>query len=260
MNTTLTLQLLSTELTLPDLTIGQAIDIAHTPQEYNEKRLSALIGHVSGDLTLAGRLTVQERYYLLLNHQAISHHEHASGGSDDYFIETVPSDIPDTITIGDMNVQHLRGAHACVLEGLCENVFEWLCGQMACQLYGDLTTAVGGSDSDLIWPQVEIGIKDIELSRIIQERVEAIKALPTNAFNDLVEQYNKGVYLLEHFVEIGCDNSGITLIKQGGAGDIPARFLTLESLQGSAARLAECVVERRYGHDGTRQNEFTGGA
>lgn len=259
MSTTLSVQLLNRELTLPDLTIGQAIDIAQIPQEYNEKRLSALIGHMSGDPLLAATLTVQERYYLLLSYQAVSSHSYSDESSiEDYSIETLQSEIPDAHQIGDIHVQHLRGAHVCVLEGLCENVFDWLCGQIACQLYGDLTSVLGDVADSLTWDQALSTLTDNELSSMVKERYEFIKGLSANtAFNDLVETYHKAVFHLEHFVELGCDNQGLTLIKQGGAGTVePARFLTLDHLQGAAARIAKCVNERRYDHDGTRQNEL----
>lgn len=259
MNTTLSVQLLDRELTLPDLTIGQAIDIAQIPQEYNEKRISALIGHISGTTTLAASLTVQERYYVLLSHQAVSDHGYSDdGANNDYFIETIQSEIPESHQIGEIHIQHLRGAHVCVLEGLCENVFDWLCGQIACQMYGDLTHVLGDVSDNLIWDQVTTALSDNEMTKIITERYEAIKGLSANtAFNDLFDAFNRGAAALAHFVELGCDNQGLTLIKQGGAGTIePARFLALDHLRGTAATIAKCVTERRYDHGGTRQNEL----
>lgn len=260
MKTTLSVQLLNCEITLLDLDIGQAIDIAQIPQEYNERRISALISHITDDPMLAASLTVEERYYLLLNHQAVSDHGYKEDSANqDYFIDTLQSEVPESYQIGDMHIQHLRGAHACVLEGLCENVFEWLCGQMACQLYGDLASVVGGSDENLMWDQVLSTSTDNEITKIVNDRYEVIKKLSatsSSAFNELANAYNKGSAQLMHFVEMGCDNEGLTLIKQGGAGVVePARFLALSHLSGTAARIAECVTKRRDGHDGTRQNE-----
>lgn len=257
METTLTLQLLHQEIVMPDLTIGQAMDIAHIPQEYNEKRLSSLIGHISDDITLAGKLTAQERYYFLLNHQSISDHDHAQSRSNDsYYIPTIPLEVPENNEIAGLFAQHLRGAHTCIIEGLCENVFEWLCAQMACQLYGDLTAAIGASDSDLQWDVCDISLGETRISQMIQERVEQIKKLSatnTNQFDDLVNAYSQAIQPLAHFVDLGCDNTGLTVMKQGGDGDnMPARFLTLDHLQGAAARIAECLAERRDGDGGTR--------
>lgn len=245
MNTALTLQLLSRNLSLPDLTIGQAIDIAHIPQEFNEKRLSAMITHLSGDPELAGRLTAQERYYILISHQATTQHQYSAGDdtNDDYLVDTVQADVPAAAQVGEMTVNHLLGAHVVVLEGICENVADWLCGQMACQLSGDLSFFIGGSDEAMKWRDLPASMTDEELNQAIQTRVKIINELSIDQFNDLVSGYNNGASQLIHFVALGCDNQGLTLIKQGGDGIIePARFLALDHLQGAAARIAECIA------------------
>lgn len=246
MDTALHLQLLSSNVSLPDLSIGQAIDIAHIPQEFNEKRLSAMIGHLSGDHELAGRLTAQERYYILLNHQATAQHQYSAdsaGVNDEYFIDTVQADVPPHAQVGDMTINHLRGAHVVVLEGICENVADWLSGQMACQLSGDLSFFIGGEAGEFKWGELPASMSDTEINQVIQERVKVINDLSISQFNDLVNGYNDGVRQLAHFVALGSDNQGLTLCKQGGDGVIePARFLTLDHLSGAAARIAECLV------------------
>lgn len=245
MTTTLTIQLLNESLSLPDLSIGDAIDIAQIPSDFNEKRLSALIGHLSGDAELAGRLTAQERYYILLNHQATTSHKYNAddaGANDEYMIETIQSDVPNEVQVGELIVSHLRGAHVVVLEGICENVAEWLMGQMACQLSGNLASIIGGDD--VVWEPVPATMTDSEINAIIQERFRFISGLSaTSAFNDLVDAYSNGANQLTHFVRLGSDNKGLTVIKSGGDGDIePSRFHTLDHLSGAAARLATCLA------------------
>jgi len=247
MTTALTVQLLQGDLSLPDLEIGQAIDIAHIPQKYNEKRLSAMITHLSGDADIASRLTAQERYYILLSHQSTTQHSYnGESVNEDYLIDTVQSDVPASYQVGDMVINHLRGAHVVVLEGICENVYDWLCGQMACQISGDLSSIVGGLDEALVWQEPPATMTDDELNQIIQERVRFIGKLSASrhhVFNELVEGYNAGMNQLAHFVALGNENKGLTLIKQGGDGiNEPARFLTLDHLQGAAKQLAECVA------------------
>lgn len=245
MTTTLTIQLLNESLSLPDLSIGDAIDIAHIPPEFNEKRLSALIGHLSGDAELSGRLTAQERYYILLNHQATTSHKYnagEAGANDDYMIDTIQSDVPSEVQVGDLTINHLYGAHVVVLEGICENVADWLCGQMACQLSGNIAAAIGGDD--VVWEPVLATMTDSEINAVIQERVAFINKLSaTSKFNDLVELYTSGTRQLAHFVTLGSDNNGLTVIKKGGDGNIePSRFHTLDHLSGAAARLTECLA------------------
>lgn len=245
MENSLSIQLLHETIDLPDMSIGQAMDIAHIPQEFNEKRLSSMITHLSGDSTLAARLTAQERYHVLLNHQMVMQSHYSDDvGNADYMIDSVRSDIPDNWQVGDMTVHHLRGAHVCVLEGICENAYDWLCGQMACQLSGDLTFFVGGDDEGMRWDELPASMSDAELNKAIQERVAILGNLSSNSrFNDIVSGYTSGTDQLEHFVSLGCANDGLTLIKKGGDGaGMPARFLTLDGLQGIARTLAQCLA------------------
>lgn len=244
MTNSITVQLLHETLSLPDITIDQAMDIAQIPQEFNEKRLSAMITHLSGDALLAGRLTAHERYYILLSHQSVMQSAYSEEvGNDDYLLNTVQSNVPTKARVGDLFIHHLRGVHVCVLEGICENVYDWVRGQMACQLSGRLATSIGGDDEAFVWDELADDITDAELNEIIQARVSLIGSLSTDQFNALVEHYNVGVNQLEHFVSLGNDNSGLTVIKQGGDGaGMPARFLTLDALQGAALTLAECLA------------------
>lgn len=244
MKTALTIELLNQSVSLPDLTIGQAIDIVQIPQAMNEQRLSAFIAHLTGDTALAGTLTVQERYYILLSHQAISYNRYsAESNIDDFLLETVQADVPASMQVGDIHISHLLGAHVCVLEGVCENVYDWLTGQVACQVSGDLCSIIGGTDEALNWTALPSSMTEAELNAAIQARIVMISALSVDSFNELLDAYNIGVSQLNHFVVLGCENEGLNLITQGGAGiDEPARFLTLDGLQGTAARLAKCFI------------------
>ena len=244
MKTALMIELLKQQVNVPDLQIGQAIDIAQIAEPMNERRLSAFIAHLTGDNTLAGTLTAQERYYILLSHQAVAYNRYSvESDIDGYLLTTVQADVPDQQRIGDVYINHLLGAHVCVLEGICTNVYDWLTGQVACQLSGDLCSVIGGSDASLIWHELSPTLTEAELNAVIQERVGTLDKLSVDDFNEVMSAYNLGVSHLHHFVVLGCENNGITLIKQGGDGtDKPSRFLTLDGLQGTAARLAECLA------------------
>lgn len=244
MANSLSIQLLNSQLNLPDLTIDQAMDMALIPQEFNEKRLSAMIGHLSGDDTLAGRLTAQERYYILLSHQiAMSSQYSSEVDNENYLVNTIQKDVPTVATVGDAYINHLLGAHVTVLEGICENVYDWLRGQMACQLSGDMSFFIGGDDEAYKWDALDAGMTDEALNETIQARVSLIGQLTTDRFNDLEAAFTSGVNQLEHFVVLGTDNKGLTLIKQGGEGiDEPARFPPLDALQGAARIIAQCLT------------------
>lgn len=244
METTLDAQLLDTSVLLPDLQIGQAMDIAKIPVAFNEKRLSAMISHLTGDPSLAGKLTAQERYFILLSHQAISQSQHSDVNDiDSYTIPTVQADVPQRHQVGDMYINHLLGAHVVVLEGICENVYDWIKGQMACQLSGDLSSVVGGDSDGLKWDVIDAGMSDNEINEAIQKRSEIIDELGANGnFNILHDAYSVGVDALSHFLILGCENKGLTVVSQGGDGNEPSRFLALDGLQGIARVIAECIA------------------
>lgn len=259
MKTTINLNLLTQSVPMNELTIEQALDIAKIPQQYNEKRISAMISHVTENSELASLMTVQERYYFLINHQSISDNDYSHNMNIDRYLISVPAadSVPSSVQVGQASVSQLYGAHAGVLEVLCENVADWVMGKMACQLSGDLSFYVGG-DADMTWEPLPPTLSEQALNEAIQLRFAQINALTTTQFNDLADGFNDGLAQLDHFLILDCDDDGITVIPQdeGGAEVVPARFLALAHLQGLAARLAERLAERRGGDDGTWQDEL----
>lgn len=237
------LQLLEHVVPIPDLTIGQAMDIAKIPERFNEKRISALITLLTGYQGLADQLTVQERYYFLLNQQALSQNKYsAESNLSEYVVETVESMVPkehldETTGIG---VQHIRGAHACLLEAICENLFDWTCGLMACQLFGNLSSIVGG---DMVWDKLDISLTQNELSKQILARAETLSNLSEFDFNNLAELFDTLILNLSHYVFTSIDNKGITVIGEVAGEYMPARFQALFELRGHARQLARYIVE-----------------
>ncbi|MCC3344501.1 hypothetical protein [Psychrobacter sanguinis] len=241
--TAMQLQLLEQKVPMPDLTIGQAMDIAKIPERFNEKRLSALIALVTGDSELADHLTVQERYYFLLNQQALSQNKYAVDcDMSEYFLDTDESAVlqeylDEKTKIG---VQHIRGSHVCLLETICENLFDWTCGLMACQLFGDLSSIVGGGIS---WDKLDAGMKQSDMNREVLARAEFISNLSEFDFNNLAEMFDNYVFMLSHYVDTSIDNKGITVIKEVAGEYVPARFQALYELRGHARQLARYIVE-----------------
>lgn len=255
MQTALTLQLLDCSIAMNELTIGQAMDIAKIPFEFNERRISAMIAHVTDDLELAGKLTVQERYHFLINHQSLTENQYSdSSNAAQFAIKNITGNPPKVLTRGDardgtaLAIGHLYGAHVCVLEAICENVADWLMGQIACQLSGDIGFFIGG-DEIIQWQPLLPTMSEVELNQAIQERVALLNNLTITQFNELADIYYDEIWRLRHFVEISFDNSGVTVYpslddeSKGGAGDVmPARFCALDGLQGVSRRLSECVT------------------
>ncbi|MDO5769005.1 MAG: hypothetical protein Q4P13_05830 [Psychrobacter sp.] len=251
MNTAIDIQLLNRKLILPDLSIGQAIDIAKIPERFNERRISALIDHLSGEIGLAETLTVQERYFALINYQMLANHRYSEDRNyEQYLLPTIENEVPEVFDHPELpvSIQHLRGRHAVVLESKCEDIFDWLCGQMACQLYGEWPAQLT-KDTEKEWEPLDLTMTENELSAKIFSRYELIIDLPAlndGSFNEMFDVYAMMQWQLTHLVDISNDNNGITILPsiKGGDGDFePARFHPLADLEGTAKRLAELVAK-----------------
>ncbi|GAA0319179.1 hypothetical protein [Psychrobacter aestuarii] len=244
-----TVTLLKHTLPLNDLSIGQAIDIAKSyPESYNEARISALIGHVVQDSSIARSLTASERYCFLL------HHQHATQGLDsanyfnidDYLLPTVQADVPSRIGVTDSAyVQHLYGAHVEVLEQKCENAADWFNGQMICQLYGNISSIFGG-DEQMEWKQIPPTASKEEINQAIEARLPTLDALSANgAYNDLTAVFANANTRLDHFISLGSGPDGLLVHEltdgneQEDVSLTARRFLCLSAIDGIAGQLIE---------------------
>lgn len=231
------------EIFLKELTIGQIVQIAKIPQAMNELRLNAFIGYVCQDETLANQLTVQERYYILLNYLSISQNDYMMNEDvSNYFIQAKTA--PDVVTIGNIHVQQLFGNHVTELQTRCENIYDWLAGQMACQLHGDMTEFFGDETNPVVWEKMPVAG---EIITVFQKRFEMIESLTDSQFQALSDVFYQGCDKLKHLLDISLDNEGITILgnseQQGGGDLIIARFRTLSVLSDIAKRISELINE-----------------
>lgn len=219
-------------LFIRELTIGEAMEIAKIPESMNEARLTSFIGFVSGDDTLSARLTAQERYYILLNYLAIAKNDYVLNLDDDVFFMD-NTDAPDSVVIDGITVHQLMGDKAVALESLCENIYDWLAGQMACQLAGDIGAYLGVDD--MVWGKL---VDDDEISR----RFEVIQSLSASQFERLATLHFEGCEALAHCVKLGMDNEGLTLLSVGGAAEQVARFCPHVCFGPIAERLSQYLT------------------
>lgn len=220
---------------LRELTIGQAIEIAKIPESMNEARLTSFIGFVCDEDAFG--LTVQERYFILLNYLTMAQNDYVLNIDDDrYFLPVLTAD--DEVSVDGLVVRQMTGRQAMVLETKCENIFEWLCGQMACQLVGEVGAYVGVDETS--WealPDEEYGIDEM-----VAKRFEWIHNLTQEQFDKLAAVYFAGVDKLAHLVQIGFDNQGLTLLSVGGDVVEAARFCPDVCFTESAERLSSYLA------------------
>ncbi|MDO4440560.1 MAG: hypothetical protein Q4B81_00070 [Moraxella sp.] len=204
-----------------ELTIGEAMQIAKIPQSMTEARLTSFIGFVCDDDAIAHKMTAQERYYVFLHYLSLAQNDYVFNVDDDtLFLTTNPKDVPDTAVIDGITVSHLTGRQVMVLEGKCENAYEWLAGQMACQLTGDIGTLLGVDG--MMW--VDMPDDEQSIGEMVDERFEQIQNLPQSQFEKLAQVYFVGCDELAHCVRLGVDNDGLTLLSDGGDAMQAVRF------------------------------------
>lgn len=254
--------LLNTQVVLTENSMENIMEIAKIPEELNESRLSSLINFIGNNPFLAGKLTVQERYYLLLNYFILSDSPFSSvGDCSEYFLPTDVATVPNQVQLQTAYMTHLYGNQAALLEKQCENAYDWLCGQIALQCFGDLSFLLGDNNEDkALWVWEKVVTTDNQgLSEIVNNRYNLIKKLTPGEFTRLTDIFYEGGQQLVHFVELGLDNKGITLAKQdydaGDGTDRNARFCPFDNLPELIKNLARCVMEGCDESDGTRENE-----
>lgn len=240
----------SQEIMPQPLQIGQVMDIAKIPQEMHELRLSAFINYIcqtSNDLT--DQLTVQERYYILLNYLVLSNNDYMMDGTEvsDYLAQNLTA--PDTVTINGVNFQQLRGYHATFLQGKCENIYDWIVGQIALQMFGDVTSLFDKSQNPtpIVWQQATTKNHN-QLNELFNERFAVINTMLESDFDELHQLFCMAADELSHLVSLSTDNEGFVLKANkdekntGGGDDRFARFRPIDAVSRTTKRIIECLV------------------
>lgn len=242
----------NTSLFIRELTIAEIMQIAKIPYEQNEMRINSFINYVTDNNEMAFSLTVQERYFILLNYLALSESTYSDNTDNTRYFLPPRDEVPEFIQIDEVYVSHLYGSHATALQSQCENAFEWLCGEIALQMYGDLTPYFYSSDkineSDperIVWEKVESNDL-VALAKIINERFEQLQRLTDPQFDTLTDVFYRGCDVLMHLLDTsGLDNDGITVLapaEENGTLDA-ARFRPFDGLSATTLSLAKLITK-----------------
>ncbi len=239
------IQLRHEQIYLKELLVGQIMEMAKIPQQLNELRINSFLAYTCQDDSIAMRLTVQERYYILLNYLAISNNDYMINTDvSEFFIKA--KNAPDMASMNGIYTSQLLGSHVTLLQSKCENVYEWLAGKIACQLSGDLTHFFGDEQNPVIWEHLPTDNQDT-LENVFRSRFEMINTMPSSLFEKLTDVYYQGCEQLRHLVDISVDNDGITLLgnseNQGGGDMNIARFRTDTVLPDICKRLSQLLNE-----------------
>lgn len=166
-----------------------------------------------------------------------------------YLIESKHCD--DFVPVGNVYVKPIFGNEISTLQKVCENAYEWLAGQMAFGIYGDVGDYFA-SNEPMIWADTRL-MNDNELDDELKNRFEVIHQLPQSQFETLYELYEQGQSQLSHLVDVGNDNHGITLVgknlhkqKKEDSDFIIARFHPFKAVSGITGELIFAVSELNH--------------
>lgn len=220
---------------LRELKVGEALELSRIPEQLLEARLTKFLAAILEDESIALNLSVQERYYLLMQYLSVQDGSPLTTNSNFNKYLLTPSQREawrESITEGTLTVNHLTGLHVEMMETLCEDIADWVLGAMACQC------ELKSND----WPKMPTSqAKTSELSAVMRQRLAILEGMDQTDFNNLYEQYVMLCNRLSRFIRTGFDSKGITVL--GGADvDAPARFRASASLVGIIDRLGRCLA------------------
>ncbi len=239
---------------LRELRLGEAIAICKLPADRLELTVSEFLRHVADGAerptdrhvadprlwTVAERIRVVCHY---LSHTSDSgmDFEVGDGARLSHYVE-LAEDLPaDSIKLSrvgeaDVSMWPLLGAHAEMLERVCKTRGDWMIGLMACQV---------GADA---FPELT-AMSELAALQAVVDRIDAVKAMPESAFEELVAAYAQGQAALQHFFVLGHDDQGLVCLprdhvdgagvtgKEGGGLKYPARFPALSCVSAATRAL-----------------------
>lgn len=235
-----------------ELTLGEALAVSKVPERLQEARITKFLGFALGDDTLARLLTVQERYYLLIQYLAVQDQTPLSSGIE-FGAYLLPRSNPWRETVVGMLApvwRQVRGYHAELFELLAQDVSDWLLCALAVQC--DLQD----------WPTLPEGdAPQSALDTVVRARYEALQNMPSSDFEALAQEWQAANMAMARFLRTGFDNKGITVLPaHGGADDAPARFRPSTAFGRIVRDMAECMAEPSEPAGERLPNDDGGGA
>lgn len=244
---------------LQELTLGGAGAVCQVPATQPERTTTVLLQKAIAQASLPATgqgvtnplvMTVQERALLVANYLMRVTKDGpdfalGAGRLSDYFAGRQELRQPFT-TIGEQDskqwrVYPLLGVHVQALENMCSLRGDWLLGACACQVF------------DLAEEQPDwLAMSDTQAQDWIAARTAGLDDLPESEFESLFSAWTQGRLVLEHFFRQEFNDSGVVFLpwatgEEGGAGDVPARFLPHSCL----SAISRAIYDRPHRVGGT---------
>lgn len=222
----------SKSVQLREVKIGEALKVARIPESKNERRLSLFLASILDDDQLPLNLSVQERYFLLMEYLDASKETRIGVDFDfsKYRLNQSEKWI-DEIVIGDLTVKHLTGEQAELLESVSEDLADWFIGTMLIRIeYKGL---------------VEIKSTDSRANQLkaLSERIKVFESMNQSEADILTQNYLIACEQMAFHLRTGVDRMGITILANGGTDDAPARFRAASAFGWIAKQLDGSITE-----------------
>lgn len=207
-----------------ELTFSQSMQIAGLPDNLQEKRLTAMLRAICPSSPDPLTMTVQERYYLLLQYLA-AQQDSLIGYSMNYSSYARLQHEPwrQSMVLDGITIHQMTGLQAEILEAACENSADWVLGVLAMQIEASELPHLDSQDQS-------------SLANQLHERVKKIGAMPNSQVDHLYSLWLQAQDRMGTAVHLGIDGGG--LIVYGGADDAPMRFCATAAFGFIAGQLA----------------------
>lgn len=213
---------------MQEIIFNDSLKVAAIDKSRNEKRISAFLSHVLANAELPLKMTVQERYFLMLKYVEKQSNTLFSSDTDfsACFLNADSPWLPER-TINGITVRQLTGREAEYLEEHCTNAAEWIACMLAFQISYD------GHEKLSELP--DRSANDSEFIKQFSERLEFLKKQAQSDFDLIYQDFitlNNQLFTMLH---LNVSNQGLVISR--GADDAPLRFCTTTAFFGIVKEL-----------------------
>lgn len=194
-----------------EITFNDALKISAIPQAQNERRLSEFLRATLKGSVDPLKITVQERYFLLLKYLETQSDTLLGVDVDFAIFLHDSSNFKTCFKHEDVSLRLITGLEAEYLESKCTSVAEWIACCMALQL--------SYTEHDVLEGFLDPTASSFEDA--FMQRLGYLKALPLSEFEGYFDDFNGLSESTKLMVDVGLDNEGFTV---RGTDDAPMRF------------------------------------
>ena len=199
---------------LNEITFNEALKVSALESKLNEKRITLFLANALKNPNLPLRMTVQERYFLMLKYVQNQTNTLFSSETDLSNCFLQQNDWQNEVSEFGITVRQLSGAEAEYLEAHCMNAAEWIGCMLAFQI------AYANHEHLAEFPNRDA--TDHVYKQQFSQRLNYLKSLPQSDFDLIYQDYHKLNNQLFSHVQLGINNEGFVVLR--GADDAPLRF------------------------------------